>query len=475
MENQTNKSRGKKIAKDFLIYSIGVIGSKLMTFLMLPLYTFHITDPAEYGYYDYCLSFVMLLMPIVTLQLRDGAFRFLLDTTDKKSRVKIITLINKLLVQTTGITLVIALIVYFVNPFKCLGYITLLLIIMSFYEVYSQTVRGLGNNRSFILMGLTASFSIGVLSVLFVAILKLGIDGIFLANILARVIAIVFVDWREKIMKNYIKPGLKQFGTYKRDIIKFSLPLLPTAICWWFIGFSNRYFINEYLNLHDIGIYSVASRLAIVVQTISIIFFQTWQENAIQQYHSPDRNRFFTKIFNIYIIAFIAITLIYTYAAKIIFPHIFDANYLESMNYLYQLCVATFIFALSTYFEVIYHCEKKTKRLLPPVIAAPFISIILNWLLITPMGINGTIISYAATYLVIVVYRWIDVKKFVSLKIYPTTYVPITLMVIGAIPFIFKTNFLIDTAIITLSMATLYISPVFREEIIKKVAKRFKK
>lgn len=460
-------NRGKKMTKDFLVYSIGSIGSKLMTFLLLPLYTHYIT-PSEYGYYDQCFTACFLLMPILTLQLRDGIFRFLLDTEDTDERTRIVTMVNKTLLQTTAISLLIALAVYFVYPFKYLEYITILLVGMSFYDVYAQTVRGLGNNRSFIAMSLISSFGIVLLSILFVVILGMKVPGIFLANILARVAALLIVEAKEKALKRFFNPKLCDYKELRREILKFSIPLLPAGICWWFIGLSNRYFITNYMSLHETGIYGVASRLAIVVHTISTVFMQTWQENAIQQYHSSDRDHFFSKIFNGYIFSFVLVILLYTFAAKLVFPYLFNADYLESFKYLYPLCISTMLFALAGYFEVIYQCEKNTQRLVPPFIAAPIVNVVLNYLLIGPLGINGVILSYAATYLLLTAYRWYDVRKHVKIRFYKISFIPVALLIAGAIPFIFKTNILIDIAIMVASVASLFISSDFRNGVIGK-------
>ena len=80
MTETKQQSRSKKFVKDFGIYAIGNLGSKLITFLMVPLYTYFVEKPSDYGYFDLCLQVCMLLVPVVTLQLRDGSFRFLLET-----------------------------------------------------------------------------------------------------------------------------------------------------------------------------------------------------------------------------------------------------------------------------------------------------------------------------------------------------------------------------------------------------------
>ena len=98
MQQEGTQSRSSKFLKDIGIYAIGNLGSKIITFLMLPLYT-HYVAPADYGYYNICLTVVLLLLPFTTLQLRDGAFRFLLDTESDEKRKTIVTGTYKTLIS----------------------------------------------------------------------------------------------------------------------------------------------------------------------------------------------------------------------------------------------------------------------------------------------------------------------------------------------------------------------------------------
>ena len=50
------KSRSSKFLKDIGIYAIGNIGSKIITFMMVPMYTYFVHDTSDFGYYDLCLT-----------------------------------------------------------------------------------------------------------------------------------------------------------------------------------------------------------------------------------------------------------------------------------------------------------------------------------------------------------------------------------------------------------------------------------
>ena len=88
--------RGKQFLKSVGIYAVGNIGSKLITFLMIPLYTFFV-ETSEFGYYDLCLTAVMLLTSFASLQLRDGAFRFLIDSKTDEGKTEVVSATLRLL------------------------------------------------------------------------------------------------------------------------------------------------------------------------------------------------------------------------------------------------------------------------------------------------------------------------------------------------------------------------------------------
>ena len=224
-------SRGSKFLKDIGIYAIGNIGSKLITFMMVPLYTYFVHDTSDFGYYDVCLQICLLLIPFFTLQLRDGAFRFLLETDNGEQRSKIITFIYRTLITSTIVSLVVTMMLALFTSIDYVWQSFLLLVMMSFFEVVTQVARGLGKNVEFVVTGIISSLGILVFSIVFVVILPWGINGIFIANILARIVALAYLEWRMKIIATYFKFNidLKQVS---RDLIKYSLPLLPGSLCW---------------------------------------------------------------------------------------------------------------------------------------------------------------------------------------------------------------------------------------------------
>ncbi len=453
-ENENNskaQNRGSKFMKDIGVYAIGNIGSKLITFLMVPMYTYFVHDTSDFGYYDICLAVCLLLIPFVTLQLRDGAFRFLLDCDSDTQRKRIVTFVSRTMVSTMSLTLVIAGAMALFTNIQYLGYAVGLLIAMSLQEVYSQVFRGLGNNRAFVAVGILSALGIGVFSILFVAGLGWGIKGIFLANIIARILALIVVEARVRLITCHTswKIDSRQVA---HDIIRYTLPLLPGSLCWWLTGSSDRLFISHFLGLDVNGVYAVAIRFTGIIYTLAIIFYQAWQETAILQYNSPDRDSFFSKMFNSYIFLLAGILVGYVFMLKVNYGWLVASEYRESLNFIYPLGLSAVIFAIAAFFDMGYQCAKDTKRTLPAIVLAAIVNVALNFTLIKPLGVYGVILTLLVTYLVLVIYRWHDMRRYFVLKINRRTLVPIAIILLSAIPFYYCHDTLLDITFMLIAL-----------------------
>ena len=434
-QGNKNQSRSSKFLKDLGIYAIGNLGAKIITFAMVAVYT-HYVSTSDMGYYDLCLTIIFLIIPFVTLQLRDGAFRFLLETNDTEQRSKIITFIYRTLISSTVISLAVTILLVCFTSIDYVWLCFLLLIVMSFFEVITQVARGLGNNVEFVATGIISSLGIFVFSIVFVVILPWGILGIFIANILARIVALIFLELRLKIIATYFKFDIK-LGQVGKDIIKYSLPLLPGSLCWWLTGSSDRWFINHFLGLDVNGVYAVAFRFNSIIFILATIFYQAWQESAILQYNSPDRDKFFSKTFNSYVGVLTFLLIAFTFSLKIVYPLIVDANYQESANFLYLMGISAVLFALSAFFDMGYQCAKDTSRTLPAIVLAAVVNIICNYLLVKYIGVYGAIATSIITYLVLFIYRLHDMKRYFHLSFYPITNIAVTMILLGAIAYHF--------------------------------------
>ena len=113
-------SKEKQLLKNTAIVSIGKIATQLITFFLLPVYT-AVLSTEEYGIVDLLNTLVCLILPIVTLQIEQGLFRYLVDSRDNTNKQKeIITSIIKFVCTQLIIYMVVFLIasIWIKNEYK---------------------------------------------------------------------------------------------------------------------------------------------------------------------------------------------------------------------------------------------------------------------------------------------------------------------------------------------------------------------
>ena len=75
----------KRLLSNTVILAVGTFSSKVLVYLLLPLYT-AILSPAEYSDANIISQLANLLMPIAAVGVCDGLFRFALDAGEKSAR-----------------------------------------------------------------------------------------------------------------------------------------------------------------------------------------------------------------------------------------------------------------------------------------------------------------------------------------------------------------------------------------------------
>ena len=320
MAEDKTQNRAMQMLRNLGIYAVGSIGSRLMTFLLVPIYSFFIA-PSEFGYYDICFAAIMLMLPLITMQLREGSLRFLLDATTADERTRVVTFTMVAMLRNICACLVLGVVAHLLFDIRCMWYTLVFACVFAVFEVVQQMLRGLGHNKLFAGCGILSSFLIFAISVPLVVWADMGIEGVFLGNIVARVIAMLFAEWRVGVFRNYMRSDV-DYRTVGREIMRFSYPLVLVNLIVILIASGNRFFIEHFLGLHDNGLYAVAVKFAAILEAMTLIINQTWQETAIRQYGDTDRDAFYSKILNAYLWLLVSLVVGISYGARLLYGYI---------------------------------------------------------------------------------------------------------------------------------------------------------
>ena len=419
-------SKGKDLAKNTAIVSIGKICTQLITFLLLPVYTAVLSNE-EYGVVDLLNTLTSLLLPIVTLQIEQGIFRYLIDCRENNEKqIKLITTIIRFMIIQSIACIVIFLCVspFIHNEYKYFLIANLLMGIFS--SLLLQICRGLGDNATYAIGSfITGAFTV-VLNVIFIVAFRWGAYGMLGATAISNFICAVYIFLKRKIYK-YIKP--KQFDKkILKVIIKYSVPLIPNMISWWIVSASDRTIISAVIGIAQNGIYSAANKFSGVFTTLYSVFNLTWTESASININSEDRDEFFSKILD-FVIRFFGCLCLGTIAVMpFAFNILINEKFAEAYYQIPILILGSVFNILVSFVGSIYVAKKLTKEIAKTSVISAVINIFVNIVLIKSIGLYAASISTVIAYALMFIYRWIDVKKYVKFNVNKILMFALTIM-----------------------------------------------
>lgn len=407
-------SKEKQLMKNTAIITIGKVCTQFISFLLLPLYT-AIFSTDEYGIVDLFNTIVACVLPILTLQIEQGLFRFLIDTRDDENgKTKLITSTFVLFLFQTLIYVGLYSVIqnYIHNEYKI--YLLLNVIANMISGLMLQLSRGLGKNKEYSIGSfIVASFTV-ILNVLFIVVLKFRVEGMFLATFISNMLAGVYLFLACKTYK-YIKHTSFRLSALK-TMLKYSLALIPNAISWWVINVSDRAIISSALSIGANGIYAAANKFSGVYINAYNIFNIAWTESAAVNIDSEDRDEYFTNIINTGFKVFASIALIVIAITPFLFPLIINAKFKEAYNQIPLLMLASLFNVGVGLVSVIYVAKKRSLDISKTSFIAAVINLVVNLLLIKKLGLYAASISTIVAYLTMFIYRAADCKKYVNFK-----------------------------------------------------------
>lgn len=458
-------NREKRIVKNTIAYTIGNFGSKILSYVMVLVYTHYITSD-DLGYFDVVITTVSLLQPIVLLMFDDGVYRWLVDDS-QKSKKEVLSTCLKTIFCTTGISVIAILLLNLEFHLEYLVGILTYLVSGLLYQFILNAVRGLSNSKLYAASGIINSALLLVFEIIGIVILKMGVDALFISKSLANILTILFIYIRQKEFRGITAvPYNKKLA---KDIAMYSLPLIPNNISWWIVNSSDRYIILFFLGTGANGIYSIANKFPTIVSTVTGILYFAIQETMLKEYNAPDRNMFYSNIFEKYFSILFAIVICGIPATRIVVELFVGEGYKTAWMYSGFLYMSTVYSALSSLLGIGYQISKETKRSIYSTVGAAAVNIVINIVFIKAIGLHAASISTLVAYVFLLIIRLQHSKKYFTLHIRWKKFVTINVACVVILALTFSSGNLIICFALTLIALVLavYINKDIAEKIWK--------
>lgn len=403
--------RKVNLVKNTAMFALGNLGSKLLQIFLVPYYTRAMTD-AEFGTADVLQAVVALLLPLLSLTVYEAVFRYAMESDYDKNSVLsagvAVTVIGTVILCFTGAVITL------VYPIEFMWLVILNSVANAFRSLYSQYTRAVGKTALFTLDNVLITVYVLIFNILFISVLDLGITGYMLGYTLANIISSLLLIVRLKGLSK-VRLSLIKSSTVKQ-MLRFSIPLIPNSICWWLSSFASRLMITFYIGESANGLFAAAYKIPSLLSVIVTIFFQAWQISANEEFKKKDIADFYTEIHNYIFALIITVSSMLIILCRPITSLFLGKDYHSAWEYMPTLLVAMTFFSFAQFLGSIYSANKKTGMAFITNLIGVIINLSLNFLLIKPLGVIGTAIATAVSYFVLWISRVIDTKKIVAIK-----------------------------------------------------------
>jgi O-antigen/teichoic acid export membrane protein len=429
----------KKLSKDTLIYGSSYLILQILSFITFPIFT-RIFLPSDYGIIELVITITSFLALFSTLALESGAQRIYFDYKPEDLKNKKIVISTALWFIILWNILYIFLILLFskfiFNLFfnsKAIYKVLIIAVInipFASLILFLREIFRLENSAvKFTVFSILQGLTNVILTLIFIFKFNMGITGIFLGNLIGSflILPFLFIFNSKNIVLIFNKEELKK-------MLNYSLPLIVTGFASAIVALSDRFFLAKLISLHEVGIYSVATKITRVLSFIIAAFNIAWSP-FILNISSSDKEfekQIRAKIFNYYllILGFLAVT-ISLFAREIILI-LATKNFIDAYKIVGVLSLSMVSFGASSYLSTGISLSKKTKYFAYYSILIAVISLTLNMLLIPKLGLIGATFTSLISYSIFsLLYYW------TSQKIYYSPYEPVKILLISLITCIF--------------------------------------
>lgn len=451
-----------KLFRQMSVYGIGGLLTKFIQFLLLPLYT-RVFAPSEYGILEIVYLVGNFLAIIFGLMIRSGYVRYYY-TFSKELEKR--TLFNSALwfIIISSIFFLF-LLEFLINrieleifQFSDQGLLIRLIAISTILTTVNQLfygdlqVREEANRYILInLLGLLVTLSLTIYIVVF---LKLSVAGVLMARIIGGIFELIWLA-----LLTVKLPVLSYSFPLLTTMLTYSIPLIPVQLAFFVLELSDRFFLKNYVDLREVGLYALAYRLSSVLLLLAIEPLRAFTPYIFSLVDNPVKcKQTLADFARYYIFAISVIVLVLSMFAPEVISLVASESYQESWRAIYLITLSYAIYGLAVLSS--YAIEIVKMNWISAIFwsIAAICNILLNIFLIPYYGMLGAALATAISYLLVLIGYWIATRIFYAVpyqysKIF---YIFVVMTIIYLLSTTIHTNLLLSV-ILKSGLITLFI------------------
>ncbi len=433
----------KGLITNTIVYSVGEIFPKIISFLLLPIFTTYLST-SDYGIISYTNSIMFFLLVISSLCLNTYVLR---EFFNCKSELEKKRLIGNVFSVICLFNIFLLLLSFLVGPsivnfthlkIPFYPYFSLSLI-NNFFEIFSiiplVIFRVKENALAYVSLNIAKAVLLFLASYILIVHLKWGIIGSFYGKLIVNaVFSIVFIIVA-------IRNGIFNLNIVLiKKSLKFSLPLIPGAVGFLLMSMSDRIILERYVSLSQLGIYSIAYTVAFSLSIIIQGAYRSFEPEIYREYGKESFNQFIKKMHGLFMaVVFLLATGLAIFSKELLFL-MTKGGFVEAYKLIPIILIGVLATAQNVILGSLLIAENKTKISSFSTIIGGVISILFNLFLVPEIGIYSAAMATAVAYLAmnVVIAKGITLDiRFVRADIYALVYFA---FIVSIILLFFKSN-----------------------------------
>ena len=272
-------SQLKRLGKHSAIYGLGGIIQRFLAVLLLPVYTRYLT-PADYGTVETLIALTTVLVIVLRLGMSNAFIRFYFDSKEDAPRKLVLRTAFWFTMTSATLGLVVGLLLSpeiattlfgsdgdakvvaaaFVGLWAQMNWEQML----SLFRVEERSIAYVSASLANIGVTIAATLTL-------VVALDEGALGVVVGNFIGTlVVYVLLLGYRREQL------GLQFDRSLFREMNRFGLPLVPSALMLWVTNFSDRFFLLKLADAGEVGLYSVGVRIASAMALLLTAFRTAW-------------------------------------------------------------------------------------------------------------------------------------------------------------------------------------------------------
>lgn len=402
------EGRGKYLAKNTLIFTLGDIGSKIISFFLIPLYTNYLSTE-QYGTVDLITTIATVAVPVITLNIGEALMRFGLDKDADLEKNTQIGSFMLLVAAIIGI-IIFPICGHISGVSSYAGYVYFYVLSLAASQIYLCDLRGKELLLKYSIGSILVTFLTAIFNIIFLVGMHMGIEGYLIAYGIANFVTALYALAAGR--------GYKAFGFSKldkklmRQMAKYSFVLIPNTFMWWIMNSSDRIMVTAMIGAAANGIYAISYKIPSIVSTATNIFNRAWSYSAIREENAVDEVEYNNLMLRM-LTGWGMLVGIFILAIIKPFLHIYVApSYYEAWRYTPFLVVGFVYMTVGSFVATSYTVHKDSFGFLFSGMTGAVINIVLNAVLIPFCKVYGAAFATCVSYIAVFMFRYFHTKKY---------------------------------------------------------------